>query len=195
MAAAPLPGSAGYRRDIASHRPQRRGHPGPPQLAGRLSDRSTPLTPEGSSTSASGPTTSSMAFTAAESARHPLGRLTAGDITTLAQASLLVADRSVAPPRFDDAASRPTPGASLPGTRTSPRAGLAPASPPALTARLRHHSSFLSWRPSLWAHSAATSRMRSGGVALSRALARSDGFDFSGRAATGAEDDVIHVMA
>lgn len=102
MATTPLPGSAGYRRGIASRPPQRRGHPRPPQLAGRLSDRSTPLTPKGSSTSASGPTTSSMAFTATESAWHPLGRLTAGDITTLAQASLLVADRSVAPPRCDD---------------------------------------------------------------------------------------------
>jgi hypothetical protein len=46
--AAPLPGSAGYRHDIASHRPQRRGRGGPPQLTGRLSDRSTPYYAGGS---------------------------------------------------------------------------------------------------------------------------------------------------
>jgi len=61
-----------------------------------------PITPEDPSTSAPRPTTSSMAFTTGERVRHPHVSPTATEFTTLAQASLLVADRPLAPLRFDD---------------------------------------------------------------------------------------------
>ena len=49
-------------------------------------------------------------------------------------------------------ASRPKPGASLPGTLASPRTGLAPAGCRELVARLRHDHSFALRRPSCWTH-------------------------------------------
>ena len=53
--------------------------------------------------------------------------------------------------RFDATLSNDA-GALLPGTRASPRTGLAPAGDPALVVRLHHPSSFLFRRPYLWAH-------------------------------------------
>jgi hypothetical protein len=49
-------------------------------------------------------------------------------------------------------ASRPDPGASLPGTLASPRTGLTPAGCRELDARLRHDHSFHITRPGCWTH-------------------------------------------
>jgi hypothetical protein len=49
-------------------------------------------------------------------------------------------------------ASRPDPGASLPGTLASPRTGLTPAGCRELDARLRHDYSFRVTRPGCWTH-------------------------------------------
>jgi hypothetical protein len=49
-------------------------------------------------------------------------------------------------------ASRPDPGASLPGTLASPRTGLTPAGCRELGARLRHDHSFRVTRPGYWTH-------------------------------------------
>ena len=67
----PLPGVTGY-RPTRSRPPQGRGRGGPLQFPRQPSDRSTSPTPEGSSTSAPGSRTSSMAFTKSTQARHPL---------------------------------------------------------------------------------------------------------------------------
>jgi len=57
----PLPGSTGYRQALLPG-PQTRGRGGPLQFPGQPSDRSTPLTPGGSSTPAPDSQASSMAF-------------------------------------------------------------------------------------------------------------------------------------
>jgi hypothetical protein len=57
----PLPGSTGYRQALLPES-QTRGRGGPLQFPGQPSDRSTPLTPKGSSTPAPDSQTSSMAF-------------------------------------------------------------------------------------------------------------------------------------
>src|SRR5215203_2479520 len=49
-------------------------------------------------------------------------------------------------------ASRPDPGASLPGTLASPRTRLTPAGCRELDARLRHDHSFHITRPGCWTH-------------------------------------------
>ena len=49
-------------------------------------------------------------------------------------------------------ASRPDPGASLPGTLASPRTGLTPAGCRELLARLRHGHPFMVMRPGYWTH-------------------------------------------
>src|SRR5215216_5184307 len=69
----------------------------------------------------------SMAFATGMQARLPLGPLTRGFLTT-PQASLDAADWPVAPRPASTPGSRPTPGAALPGTLASPRAGHPPAS-------------------------------------------------------------------
>ncbi len=145
----PFPGITGYRPGIASRRPaDRRGREGSPQFPGRPSARSTPITPGGSSASAPGSQTPSLAFAVVEPARHPLfPRSRAGPLTTLAQASLaLRTGRSLGPASHP--ASQPRTGAPLPRTRASPRTGLTPAGRPELIARLRHAISFSSRRPS-----------------------------------------------
>src|SRR5215218_299433 len=68
----------------------------------------------------------SMAFATGMQARLPLGPLTRGFLTT-PQASLDAADWPVAPRPASTPGSRPTPGAALPGTLASPRAGHPPA--------------------------------------------------------------------
>jgi hypothetical protein len=68
----------------------------------------------------------SMAFATGMQARLPLGPLARGFLTT-PQASLHAADWPVAPRPASTPGSRPTPGAALPGTLASPRAGLTPA--------------------------------------------------------------------
>ena len=95
----PLPGVTGYRQ-TRSRPPQGRGRVGPLQFPRQPSHRSTSPTPEGSSTSAPGSQMSSMAFAKSTQARHPHFPAHAGALTTL-QTSLHVADRPVAPPRFD----------------------------------------------------------------------------------------------
>lgn len=123
-------------------------------VAARLCDRSTPNY-AGGSLDVGSQTNDVLHGLHHRSMGSASSRVANGDrVTTLAQASLHGADRPLAPPRFDEAASRPTPGASLPGTLASPRTELPPASRPAPTTRLRHHRTFLSWRPSLWAHTA-----------------------------------------
>jgi hypothetical protein len=67
----------------------------------------------------------------------PLPRPQAGSLTTLAQASLALQTGRLLRPASHPA-SRPRTGASLPGTRASPRTGLTPAGRPELVARLRH---------------------------------------------------------
>jgi hypothetical protein len=51
-------------------------------------------------------------------------------LTTLAQASLTLQTARLHPPRFTPGLSTARTGASLPGTRASPRTGLSPAGPP-----------------------------------------------------------------
>jgi hypothetical protein len=82
----------------------------------------------------------SMAFATGMQARLPLGPLARGFLTT-PQASLHAADWPVAPRPASTPGSRPTPGAALPGTLASPRAGLPPAGCRELVARL--HRRFL----------------------------------------------------
>ena len=82
----------------------------------------------------------SMAFATGMQARLPLGPLARGFLTT-PQASLDAADWPVAPRPASTPGSRPTPGAALPGTLASPRAGLPPAGCHELVARL--HRRFL----------------------------------------------------
>ena len=82
----------------------------------------------------------SMAFATGMQARLPLGPLARGFLTT-PQASLDAADWPVAPRPASTPESRPTPGAALPGTLASPRAGLPPAGCRELVARL--HRRFL----------------------------------------------------
>jgi hypothetical protein len=77
-----------------------------------------------------------MAFASRMQARLPLGPLARGFLTT-PQASLDAADWPVAPRPASTPGSRPTPGAALPGTLASPRAGLPPAGCRELVARLR----------------------------------------------------------
>src|SRR5213592_1324393 len=77
-----------------------------------------------------------MAFATGMQARLPLGPLARGFLTT-PQASLDAADWPVAPHPASTPGSRPTPGAALPGTLASPRAGLPPAGCRELGARLR----------------------------------------------------------
>ena len=81
-----------------------------------------------------------MAFATGMQARLPLGPLARGFLTT-PQASLHAADWPVAPRPASTPGSRPTPGAALPGTLASPRAGLPPAGCHELVARL--HRRFL----------------------------------------------------
>jgi hypothetical protein len=81
-----------------------------------------------------------MAFATGMQARLPLGPLARGFLTT-PQASLDAADWPVAPRPASTPGSRPTPGAALPGTLASPRAGLPPAGCRELVARL--HRRFL----------------------------------------------------
>lgn len=64
----PFPGSAGYRRATLPG-PQTRGRGGSLQFPGQPSDHSTPLTPGGSSTTAPGPRSSSVAFAKQAQAR------------------------------------------------------------------------------------------------------------------------------
>jgi hypothetical protein len=99
-----------------------------------------------------------MAFATGMQARLPLGPLARGFLTT-PQASLDAADWSVAPRPASTPGSRPTPGAALPGTLASPRAGLTPAGCRELVARLRR-GALLSGgprRPSYWTHIPAKS--------------------------------------
>src|SRR6266540_4575613 len=77
-----------------------------------------------------------MAFATGMQARLPLDPLPRGFLTT-PQASLDAADWPVAPRPASTPRSRPTPGAALPGTLASPRAGLTPAGCRELVARLR----------------------------------------------------------
>jgi hypothetical protein len=81
----------------------------------------------------------SMAFATGMQARLPLGPLARGFLTT-PQASLDAADWPVAPRPASTPGSRPTPGAALPGTLASPRAGLPPAGCRELVARLHRRS-------------------------------------------------------
>src|SRR5215208_6041553 len=124
----------------ASPGPAARGHRGPLQFPRHPSDRSTPPTPEGSLAPAPGSLVPSMAFATGMQARLPLGPLARGFLTT-PQASLDAADWPVAPRPASTPGSRPTPGAALPGTLASPRAGLPPAGCRELVARL--HRRFL----------------------------------------------------
>jgi hypothetical protein len=124
---------------IGEHRfppPRRqRGRGGSPQFPGRPSARSTPNTPEGSSASASGSQTLSMAFAVREPARHPLSRPRTGPLTTLLRLHSRCRPHGRIRPASHPA-SRPRTGASLPGIRTSPRTGLTPASRPEPIARI-----------------------------------------------------------
>jgi hypothetical protein len=138
-AAVPLPGCSGYRR--ASLPPSRRGRGrgGSPHFRGRLSDRSEPTTPEGSSVPASGSLAPSMAFAVTAAARHPPGP-PCGEVmlTTLVGPRNAVTDRRRSHSLrtgqlFHPAshpASRPRTGVSLPRTRTSPGARPSLASRP-----------------------------------------------------------------
>ncbi len=123
----PLP-IAGYRRARFPTARSSRGRGGSPQFPGQPSDRSTPTTPEGSSTPAPGPKTSSMAFTTERWARHPLDPPLTGRkrLTTLARASLSLRTGQLLHPASHPA-SQPSTEASLPGTQASPRTGLSPA--------------------------------------------------------------------
>src|SRR5215212_9956627 len=103
------------------------------------SDHSTPPPPEGSLAPAPGSLVPSMAFATGMQARLPLGPLARGFLTT-PQASLDAADWPVAPRPASTPGSRPTPGAALPGTLASPRAGLPPAGCRELVARLRRRA-------------------------------------------------------
>src|SRR5215213_8198254 len=117
------------------------------------SDHSTPPTPEGSLAPAPGSQVPSMAFATGMQARLPLGPLARGFLTT-PQASLDAADWPVAPRPASTPGSRPTPGAALPGTLASPRAGLPPAGCHELVARLRRGAPPFDdpRRPSCWTH-------------------------------------------
>ena len=75
----PLPGNTGYRQ-TRSRPPQGRGRGGPLQFPRQPSDRSTPPTPEGSSASAPGSQTPSMAFARSTQARHPLSSRSHGSL-------------------------------------------------------------------------------------------------------------------
>jgi hypothetical protein len=100
----------------------------------------------------------SMAFATGMQARLPLGPLARGFLTT-PQASLHAADWPVAPRPASTPGSRPTPGAALPGTLASPRAGLPPAGCRELVARLRRRAPPFGGprRPSYWTHIPAES--------------------------------------
>ena len=150
----PFPGIAGYRQGIASRRPRRRGRGGSPQFPGGPSARSTPTTPEGSSAPAPGSRTPSVAFAVCESARHPLDPPLGGLwLTTLARASLLAADRTVAsaPLRtrpLDRARGHRYRGPGrLPGPDSHRLAALS------LSLGYVMSNPLSSWRPSFWAHS------------------------------------------
>jgi hypothetical protein len=139
VAARHFPVVAGYRRARFPD-PQTRGHRGPLQFPRHPSGHSTPPTPEGSLAPAPGSQVPSMAFATGMQARLPLGPLARGFLTT-PQASLHAADWPVALRPASTPGSRPRPGAALPGTLASPRAGLPPAGCRELVARL--HRRFL----------------------------------------------------
>jgi hypothetical protein len=138
----PLPGSAGYRRTTlpGTHT---RGRGGALQFPGQPSDHSTPLTPGGSSATAPGPRSPSMAFALQAQARHLLGPPLMGQGLNHDAAGFTsccgLAGRT--PPegrlslRFDARLSTNA-GSQLPRTLASPRSGLPPAGCPELDARL-----------------------------------------------------------
>jgi len=80
-----------------------------------------------------------MAFTLSEQARLLLCPPEGEPRVTTLQASLHVADWSLAPPRFAPHLSM-THGGLATGTLVSPRTGLAPAGCPQLVAQLRHNN-------------------------------------------------------
>jgi hypothetical protein len=122
-----------------------------------------------------------MAFATGMQARLPLGPLARGFLTT-PQASLDAADWPVAPRPASTPGSRPTPGAALPGTLASPRAGLPPAGCRELVARLRRGAPPFGGprRPSYWTHIpeesprliAAAAYLSSESATISHALTR-----------------------
>ena len=133
--------------------PAGRGRGGSLQFQGQPSDHSTPPTPGGAWASAPRPTMPSMAFALSEQARLVSTRRWTG-VTTL-QASLHVADWSVAPLRFAPHLSM-THGSLTTGTLASPRTGLLAALRLSLSHVTTTPSS--SWRPNRWTHSETAGR-------------------------------------
>lgn len=154
----PLPGIAGYRQACFPG-PRPGAEEGLSSSQDNLLAIPRPLTPEGSSASAPGPKTPSMAFAHRQQARLPLvPHTTRGCAMTTLQASLHAADWPVATPSTgccrsaSTARSRSTPGASyrepwrLPGPDSHRLAALS------LSLGYVTTTSSLSWRPSCWTH-------------------------------------------
>ena len=121
----PFPGVTGYRQ-ARSRSPQARGRVGPLQFPRQPSDRSTSPTPEGPSPPAPRSQTASMAFAKSTQARHPLAPPMAGSPSRRCRLRFMLRTGQLLDPASTPA-SRPDPGASLPGTLASPRTGLSPA--------------------------------------------------------------------
>ena len=96
----PLPGVTGYRQAHSlGRRPRGRG--GSLQFPRQPSDRSTPTTPEGSSSPAPGSLAASVAFALPPRARHPLVLLTEASVTTLTGFASCCGPVSRSPPHRD----------------------------------------------------------------------------------------------
>jgi len=147
----PLPGSPVIDR-TASRRPQRRGRGGPPQFPGQPSDRSTPTTPEGSSTSAPGPKTSSMAFAVGRSARHPLDPPKGGAIDDACSGFACAADRPVDPAPLRTRPLNHARGLHYRGPRRLPGPDSHRLAALNLSLSYVTLTSLSSWRPNCWAH-------------------------------------------
>jgi len=113
----------------------RRGRDGSPGFPGQPSARSTPNTLEESSAPAPGPRALSVAFVVDEPTRHPLSPASRRALVTtlVVRASLALQTARSIPPRFAPG-SQPRTGASVPGTKASPRTGITPAGHPELIA-------------------------------------------------------------
>ena len=132
----PFHGAAAY-RPTRSRPPQERGRGGSPQFPGQPSDRSTSLTPGGSSAPAPRSQMRSMAFALFERARLLLGPSHDGEQSRRRRLRFTLRTGQLIHPASHPASRRRT-EASLPGTLASPRTGLTPAGCPELADQLRH---------------------------------------------------------